>query len=139
MVVCFDTTVDSDLVYNVNTDQFEYGRLLASPGGRMGGEGNILLDKGIEGNRVTLDRTEGMQSVLDNYPGIKVLGDGYGKWDDYTTASVMSNLMSAYASRGSTVSSPRAAAVTPSCSPWWKTASIPQRFPSPRARCSTPS
>ena len=32
--------------------------------------------------------------------GIKVLGDGYGKWDDSTTASVMSNLMSAYASQG---------------------------------------
>lgn len=140
VVVCFDTTVDSDLVYNVNTDQFEYGRLLAqSLADRMGGEGNILWIKGIEGNQVTLDRTEGMQSVLDNYPGIKVLGDGYGKWDDSTTASVMSNLMSAYASQGSTVSSPRAAAVTPSCSPWWKTASIPQRFPSPRARCSTPS
>ena len=66
----------------------------------MGGEGNILWIKGIEGNQVTLDRTEGMQSVLDNYPGINVLGDGYGKWDDSTTASVMSNLMSAYASQG---------------------------------------
>lgn len=101
VVVCFDTTVDSDLVYNVNTDQFEYGRLLAqSLADRMGGEGNILWIKGIEGNQVTLDRTEGMQSVLDNYPGINVLGDGYGKWDDSTTASVMSNLMSAYASQG---------------------------------------
>ena len=49
VVVCFDTTVDSDLVYNVNTDQFEYGRLLAqSLADRMGGEGNILWIKGIE-------------------------------------------------------------------------------------------
>lgn len=101
VVVCFDTSVDSDLVYNVNTDQFEYGRLLAqSLADRMGGSGNILWIKGIEGNQVTIDRTAGMQSVLDNYPDIKVLGEGFGKWDDSTTASVMSNLMSAYSSQG---------------------------------------
>lgn len=101
VVVCFDANVDSDLVYNVNTDQHEYGRLLAqSLVDRMGGKGNILWIKGIEGNQVTLDRTAGMESVLENYPDIKVLGDGYGKWDDSTTASVMSNLMSAYGSQG---------------------------------------
>lgn len=73
VVVCFDTTVDSDPVYNVNTDQFEYGRLLAqSLADRMGGEGNILWIKGIEGNRVTLDRAEGggghaiVQSLVEN-------------------------------------------------------------------------
>lgn len=101
VVVCFDANVDSDLVYNVNTDQFEYGRLLAqSLADRMDGKGNILWIKGIEGNQVTLDRTAGMESVLENYPDIKVLGEGFGKWDDSTTASVMSNLMSAYASQG---------------------------------------
>ena len=82
VVVCFDTSVDSDLVYNVNTDQFEYGRLLAqSLADRMGGSGNILWIKGIEGNQVTIDRTAGMQSVLDNYPDIKVLGEGFGQYD----------------------------------------------------------
>ena len=101
VVVCFDANVDSDLVYNVNTDQHEYGRLLAqSLADRMGGKGNILWIKGIEGNQVTLDRTAGMEEVLKNYPDIKVLGEGFGKWDISTTASVMSNLMSAYGSQG---------------------------------------
>lgn len=101
VVVCFDANVDSDLVYNVNTDQHEYGRLLAqSLADRMGGKGNILWIKGIEGNQVTLDRTAGMEEVLKNYPDIKVLGEGFGKWDISTTASVMSNLMSAYSSQG---------------------------------------
>lgn len=101
VVVCFDANVDSDMVYNVNTDQHEYGRLLAqSLADRMGGKGNILWIKGIEGNQVTLDRTAGMEEVLKNYPDIKVLGEGFGKWDISTTASVMSNLMSAYSSQG---------------------------------------
>ena len=101
VIVCFDANVDSDLVYNVNTDQHEYGRLLAqSLADRMGGEGNILWIKGIEGNAVTNARAGGMQSVLDNYPDINVLGTGFGERDDSTTAVQMANLMSAYSSMG---------------------------------------
>jgi len=101
VVVCFDANVDSDLVYNVNTDQIEYGRLLADfLANSMGGKGNILWVQGIEGNAVTIARSEGMQSVLDKYPDIKVLGKGFGEWDDSTAAAVMSNLMSAHSSKG---------------------------------------
>jgi ribose transport system substrate-binding protein len=101
VVVCYDANVDSDKVYNVNTDQFEYGRLLADwLVNSMDGSGNILWIKGIEGNAVTINRSEGMQSVLDQYPDINVLGTGFGEWDDSTTATVMANLMSAYSSQG---------------------------------------
>jgi ribose transport system substrate-binding protein len=101
VVVCFDANVDSDLVYNVNTDQIEYGRLLAqSLADRMNGKGNILWIKGIEGNAVTIARSEGMQGVLDNYPDIKVLGTAFGMWDDSTTAVEMAKLMSAYSDMG---------------------------------------
>lgn len=101
VVVCFDANVDSDLVYNVNTDQHKYGEQLATAlVEKMGGEGNILWLKGIDGNAVTIARTEGMQSVLDNYPDIKVLGEGYTAWDESTGAQVMSQLMSAYADQG---------------------------------------
>ena len=101
VIVCFDANVDSDLVYNVNTDQEEYGRLLAqSLADRLGGKGNILWIKGIEGNAVTNARSAGMESVLKNYPDINVLGTGFGEWDDSTTAVEMANLMSAYSSMG---------------------------------------
>lgn len=101
VVVCFDANVDSDLVYNVNTDQFKYGEQLATNlVEKMDGKGNILWLKGIDGNAVTIARTEGMQSVLDNYPDIKVLGEGFTGWDESTGAQVMSQLMSAYADQG---------------------------------------
>ena len=101
VIVCFDAVVDSDLVYNVNTDQIAYGQQLAqSLADRMGGKGNILWIKGIEGNAVTIKRSEGMQSVFDKYPGINILGTAFGMWDDSTTAVEMSKLMSAYAGQG---------------------------------------
>jgi ribose transport system substrate-binding protein len=101
VVVAFDAHIDSPKVYNVNTDQHEYGRLLADfLVKQLNGKGNILWIKGIEGNAVTINRTAGMESVLKNYPDIKVLGEGYGKWDISTSAQVMANLMSAHASKG---------------------------------------
>jgi ribose transport system substrate-binding protein len=101
VVVAFDNQVKSDLVYNVNTDQVEFGRLLADWLVKaMGGKGNILWIRGIEGTPVTIQRTEGMQKVLDKYPDIKVLGVGYGRWDESTAISVLSNLMSAHHSKG---------------------------------------
>jgi ribose transport system substrate-binding protein len=100
-IVCFDAHVESDLVYNVNTDQHEYGRLLADfLVKELNGEGNILWIKGIEGHAVTAGRTAGMESVLKDYPNINVLGSGFGEWDDSTTAGVMSNLMSAHNAKG---------------------------------------
>ena len=82
VVVCFDANVESDLVYNVNTDQFRYGEQLGEfMAEQLGGKGNILWLKGIDGNAVTIARVEGVQSVLDKYPDIKVLGDGFTGWD----------------------------------------------------------
>lgn len=101
VIVAFDAMVESDKVYNVNTDQVEYGRMLAQAlVDKMGPKGNILWIKGIEGNAITIKRSEGVKSVLDKYPDIKVLGEGYGAWDDSTTAVEMSKLMSAYSAMG---------------------------------------
>lgn len=101
VVVAFDATVQSDMVYNVNTDQFEYGRLLAQNlVDMMGSSGNILWIKGIEGNAITTIRSQGVESVLSQYPNIKVIGTGFGAWDDSTTAVEMANLMSAYSAMG---------------------------------------
>jgi ribose transport system substrate-binding protein len=101
VIVAFDAQIDSDKVYNVNTDQVEFGRLLGDWLAKaMGGKGNILWIKGIEGTAITNMRTEGMTNVLKNYPDIKVLGEGFGKWDLSTSAEVMANLMSAHSAKG---------------------------------------
>jgi ribose transport system substrate-binding protein len=101
VVVCFDAYIDSDMVYNVNTDQVEYGRILTEWLAKsMGGKGNILWIKGNEGDAITLKNSEGVEEVLAKYPGIKVLGTGYGMWNVSTATNVFSNLMSAYGSQG---------------------------------------
>lgn len=96
VVVAYDNTVDSDRIYNVNTDQVEFGRIQAKwLMEQIGGKGNILLIKGVEGTTVSRDRNQGYQEVLKDYPDVKILQEGYGKWDDAATAVVINNMLSA--------------------------------------------
>ncbi len=95
VIVTFDNTVEAEGVYNVNTDQVEYGRMLAQwLADALDGEGNILRINGITGTTVSRDRGIGIDSVLKNYPGIQVVEQGDGKWDNSATATLMSQLLS---------------------------------------------
>ena len=95
VVVTFDNTVDSENVYNVNTDQVEYGRMLAQwLADTIGGKGNILRINGITGTSVSRDRGTGFDAVLQKYPDIHVLEQGDGRWDNAATATLMSQLLS---------------------------------------------
>ncbi len=98
VIVAFDNTVDSDKIYNVNTDQVEFGTKQAQwLADKIGGKGNILLLKGVEGTTVSRDRNLGYAAVLKKYPDIKILQEGFGKWDDAATAVEINNMLSAHA------------------------------------------
>ncbi|PWA11825.1 hypothetical protein DCC39_09305 [Pueribacillus theae] len=101
VVVAFDNTVESDKVYNVNTDQVEFGRIQAEwLMEQLGGKGNILLIKGIEGIPIDEDRDKGHREVLAKYPDVKILAEGFGDYDDATTSVVINNMLSAHKSKG---------------------------------------
>jgi ribose transport system substrate-binding protein len=101
VVVAFDNTVESDKVYNVNTDQVQFGRVQAQwLMDQMGGKGNILLIKGIEGISIDRDRDKGHREVLAKYPGVKILQEGFGNYDDATTSVVINNMLSAQKAKG---------------------------------------
>lgn len=97
VIVTFDNTVDSDKVYNVNTNQIEYGKMLARwLVNAIGGKGNILRINGIQGTTVSRDRGIGFESVLREYPDVRVLAQGDGKWDNATTASLINEMLSTF-------------------------------------------
>ncbi|UOF92717.1 substrate-binding domain-containing protein [Fodinisporobacter ferrooxydans] len=101
VVVAFDNTVDSNKVYNVNTDQVQFGEKQAQwLADQMHGKGNILELNGVEGTTVDRDRQKGYENVLKKYPGIHVLQKGYGKWDDAATSIVINNMLNAEKGQG---------------------------------------
>jgi ribose transport system substrate-binding protein len=101
VVVAFDNTIESDKVYNVNTDQVQFGRVQAEwLAKEMGGKGNILLIKGIEGIQIDKDRDQGHREVLARFPDIKILAEGFGNYDDATTSVVINNMLTANIDKG---------------------------------------
>lgn len=95
VIVTFDNTIDSDKVYKVNTNQIEYGRMLARwLVSAIGGKGNILRINGIQGTTVSRDRGIGFESILRDFPDINVLARGDGKWDNATTANLINEMLS---------------------------------------------
>jgi len=62
----------------------------------LGGEGNIVVFQGPLGSSPELDRTEGINSVLENYPDINVLAIDTANWARDEAVNRMSNWISSF-------------------------------------------
>ncbi|WP_152190303.1 substrate-binding domain-containing protein [Georgenia satyanarayanai] len=81
VVVAIDAAVTSEEAYVVTNDQVEWGRIgmewLAE---EIGGQGEVLYMRGIEGVQSDTDRHEGVTAALESYPGIE-LTTVWSSWD----------------------------------------------------------
>ncbi len=87
VVVAVDQAVTADGAYVVTNDQVKYGEL----GARwlfeqLGGEGDVVEMRGIDGVPADTDRHEGFQAALADYPGINVVQETFTGWDPSTGA-----------------------------------------------------
>ena len=62
----------------------------------LGGQGNILVLQGPLGSSPELDRTEGIQSVLAQNPGIKVLAQDTANWKRDEAVNKVKNWISSF-------------------------------------------
>jgi ribose transport system substrate-binding protein len=97
LVVSFDNTVTAKSALSVNTDQLEFGRLLAQRlVDLIGGKGNVIMVTGVPGTTVDAQRNAGAESVWRRNPGVKVVNRYTGMWDSSVaqknTAAVISSL-----------------------------------------------
>lgn len=85
VVVAVDAAVTSPEAYVVTNDQVEWGRLgMAWLAEEIGGQGDVLYVRGIEGVQSDIDRHEGVMAALEDYPDI-TLHTVWSGWD-YTQA-----------------------------------------------------
>ncbi len=85
VVVAVDAAVTSPEAYVVTNDQVEWGRVgMAWLAEEIGGEGDVLYVRGIEGVASDTDRHEGVMTALEEYPDIN-LKTVWSGWD-YTEA-----------------------------------------------------
>ncbi len=82
VVVAVDQAVTAEGAYVVTNDQTAYGEL----GGRwlfeeLGGSGNVLYMRGIDGVPADTDRDNGFQAALAEYPDINIVAETFTGWD----------------------------------------------------------
>lgn len=64
--------------------------------GQLHGHGTVAILSGTPGASPTIDRTQGIMSVLKNYPGIHVLSNVNGNYDTNQAYSMVTNLLTRY-------------------------------------------
>ena len=96
-VIAFDNTVTSPYAYNVDIHQFQFGVIGATwLVKKLHGHGNIIMNRGVAGTPVDNRRYQGAMSVFNKYPGIHVVDQVYGNWDDAVTQSQFSTALASY-------------------------------------------
>jgi ribose transport system substrate-binding protein len=81
VVVNFDQTVTDPCAYKIFSN-FTRGEQLSAEWlvAKLHGKGNVFEDTGLAGAPISATITEAWQSVLKNYPGIKVIGTYQGQY-----------------------------------------------------------
>ena len=97
IVISVDQELATPGVYNVGIDQKEWAKTSAQwLADKMGGEGDIVLIEGFPGHPANVARMSGVEEVLAEYPGINVVGQETGNWDEATGQQVMSNFLASF-------------------------------------------
>lgn len=95
VVVAVDQAVTADGAYVVTNDQEEYGYLGAKwLFEQLGGEGDVVEMRGIDGVPADTDRHEGFMRALEEFPNINVVEETFTGWDPTTGAQQALDIIS---------------------------------------------
>jgi ribose transport system substrate-binding protein len=96
VVVAVDQAVTAEGAYVVTNDQTQYGELGARwLFDQLGGEGNVVEMRGIDGVPADTDRHNGFMAALEDFPGITVTQETFTGWDPTTGAQQALDIISA--------------------------------------------
>lgn len=97
VVFTYDSTVTEPCAYNVSNITARYGANTAQwIVNQLGGKGEVIFNHGVAGTTVTKTYDEQAYGVFKKYPGIKIVGDFYGNWNDATSQEEVAKIMAAH-------------------------------------------
>jgi len=93
----YDSTVTEPCVTNVSNITARYGANSAQwMVNQLGGKGEIVINHGVAGTTVTKTYDEQAMYIFKKYPGIKIVADFYGNWNDATSQEEVSKILAAH-------------------------------------------
>lgn len=94
VVVAVDQAVTAEGAYVATNDQEEYGYLGAKwLFEQLGGEGDVVYMRGIDGVPADTDRDAGFQRALEEFPDINVVQETFTGWDPSVGAEQALNII----------------------------------------------
>jgi ribose transport system substrate-binding protein len=96
VVIAYDGDVTQPCAYNVHINQFAAGKFTAQwLANVLHGKGNVVEANGVAGTSVDTLRRAGAASVFKKYPGIHVIAQFPGNWDEADTEQGMARVLGA--------------------------------------------
>jgi len=97
LMFTYDSTVTEPCAYNVSNITARYGANTAQwIVNQLGGKGQIIFNHGVAGTSVTKTYDEQAYHIFKKYPGIKIVGDFFGNWNDATSQEEVSRILAAH-------------------------------------------
>lgn len=97
LVVSFDHTVTAPNVYKIGVDFEDFGRVqMQWLVDQLGGSGDIIINRGPAGLGGEAVIYAGQKEVLDQNPGINVVEEVYGKWDETVSQAELTKALIAH-------------------------------------------
>jgi ribose transport system substrate-binding protein len=97
LMFTYDATVTEPCAYNVSNITAHYGADSAQwMVNQLGGKGELVVNHGVAGTAVTKTYDEQAYHVFSKYPGIKIVGEFYGNWNDGTSQEGVSKILAAH-------------------------------------------
>ena len=97
LVFTYDSTVTEPCAYNVSNITARYGANSAQwMANELGGKGELIFNHGVAGTTVTKVYDQQAYHIFGKYPGIKIVGDFYGNWNDATSQEGVSKILAAH-------------------------------------------
>src|ERR1700681_5106089 len=94
IVVTVDQGVTSTGAYQLYNNQVKYATLGADwLFKQLGGKGNVVEMRGINGVSADADRHQGIMATLANYPGIKIIKETFTDWTPATGAQQTKDIL----------------------------------------------
>lgn len=94
VVVAVDQAVTAEGAYVATNDQEEYGYLGAKwLFEQLGGEGDVVYMRGIDGVPADTDRDNGFQRALEEFPDINIVQETFTGWDPSVGAEQALNII----------------------------------------------
>ncbi len=93
----YDATITESCAYNVSYISAGFGENTAQAlVNALDGKGKIFLVRGVPGTSVDKRHTDGAKAIFAKYPGIQIVSEYYGMWDDRISQQETAKALAAF-------------------------------------------